>query len=171
MIDVVKINRSNWKIFQKNIIDSEKEFPKGIRAKKKDYFNILKSKSCIILIALKNGKYVGTISGYKPTKLDMIEHRLSNFFDLNDFIYVYNFVINRHFRGKGFGKLLMKELSKNVLDKGYKNIVGHFRINNSLNIITKIGYVQVLGYENWDKCKEKYLLCSVNLSKKLITKI
>lgn len=171
MFKIIKINKSNWKIYQKNIINSEREFPKDMRAKRKDYLNILRSKSSIFLVGLKNDKYVGTISGYKPTKNDMVEHRLVNYFDSNEFIYVYNFVIDRYYKHNGYGKQLMKAFSTIVLAESYKKIVGHFRINNSLNIITKVGNVRMLGYENWKNCKEKYLLCEVKLSKKYIAKI
>ncbi|MBT3464753.1 GNAT family N-acetyltransferase [archaeon] len=171
MLKLISINKSNWKTFQSKIIDSEKEFPKDIRAKRKDYLNVLSTKSCIFLAAMNDKKYVGTISGYKPTKIDMSEHRLKDYFHSNNFIYVYNYVVNRNYRGKGYGKILMKNLSQIALDKGYKTIVGHFRLNNSLNIINKVGNVRMLKYENWKNQRNGYLLCEVKLSRRAINKV
>src|SRR3989338_6154817 len=151
---------NTWSEFQKDILFSERVFPKNIQTTSQEYLEILQGEKDgeqgIGLVLYSDRKYVGNIIGallqddeIKQSGIETPDHYKSIF-------YIFNFIVEAEFQGKGYGQQLINKFI-NFISEYYceeRNvavdaIAGHFKKNGSLHIINKLGAVEVKQYNNW----------------------
>ena len=144
------------------ILNLESTFPKEIMSSIEDYKDVL-LEPCIAKIAKFNSIPVGNIMGYPLEGQDLGYHDLEDYEHIKEAFYLFSFVVDPAFQGKGFGKTMMIEFLKEAKEKGYKKVVGHFRPNNSLFIARKFNAKEIKICHNWENTGEDYVLCEIDV--------
>ncbi|AJF61780.1 TPA: GNAT family N-acetyltransferase [Candidatus Woesearchaeota archaeon] len=160
MLTFVDITLKNWAKYEQSILNSELEFKEEIRTPKEEYIHILKSRTYIFKVALLDSVYIGLAAGYRPPKNDLGWHGLKN--KTNDFIYLFNIVIDKPYQGKGYGSALLEEFIKAVKERGFRKVVGHFN-SSSRRIIQKHGGTEVSVAKNWENTGENFFVCELDI--------
>ncbi|MEK6917078.1 MAG: GNAT family N-acetyltransferase [Nanoarchaeota archaeon] len=160
MLSFVDITLKNWNKYEENILNSELEFKEEIRTPKEEYIYILRSKSFIFKVVLLDNVYIGLVTGYKPAKADIRFHGLKN--KTNDFIYLFNIVIDKPYQGKGYGSALLDEFLRASKEKGFSKLIGHFG-PNSKKLMIRHGATEISVAKNWENTGDDFFVYELNI--------
>ena len=155
---------SNFSRFQESIMRSEDAYPEAERSAAVDYLDIVKEDSNISMLALLDSSYIGNVFADEPEGEDLEICRPHITCAGRRIIYVYNFIIDRQYQGKGYGHLLLLEFIKQARSRGFEFLVGHFRQNAILKIIKEMGGQERFVVKNWEGSGEDYVLCELDLT-------
>ena len=161
MLEFMNITLENWENLAPYVMSSESEYLESIRTEKEDYDDIFQDGDAIGKIALVNGKSAGNVIGYPPTDIEMEEYGLSR--GNEKFMYLFNIIIDKEFRGKGYGFNFIAEFLKEAKKQGYTKMIGHFRPNGSYALIKKLGAIDISPCKNWEETGEDFMLCSLDI--------
>lgn len=158
------INVENWGKVVSSVMKSELSYKKSIRTSKMGYATILADGDAIGKLVFNDLSYVGNIIGYAPTKPELKDYGLNKPEHKGvKYMYLFNFLISRSYRGQGIGSKLLREFLIEAKKQGYEKVIGHFRPNGSLALIKKFGAKEIGIYEDWENTKEDYLFCELDL--------
>lgn len=157
----MEITSENWDKLSSYIMDSEIEYKEEIQTSYEDYNDIFLDGDAIGKIGIVNGKYAGNIIGYPPTDNEMEDYQLERKNEKH--MYLFNIIIDKEFRGQGFGFNFMVEFLKESQKQGYTKMIGHFRPNGSYALIKKLGAIDLTHCKNWEETGEDFMLCELDL--------
>jgi GNAT superfamily N-acetyltransferase len=78
-------------------------------------------------------------------------------------LYIFSFVVNHRYQGKGYGKTLLNDIIKTAREKDYDYVAGHFKIGGSYEIFKRYGPVVVDTFKDWEGSGHDYNFCVLEL--------
>jgi len=164
MLKFQNITLKNLSKLEKELVKSERAFPKDIRGEDGDYFTeMLETKGVIAKIAKLDSKYIGNIIGCPVTEEDVELYELHGLSDISKTIHLCTMVIDPPHRKNGYGRQLLLEFIKAARKAGYETLAGHFRRNASQHIIKALGGKKISTHKNWSDTGESYVLYELEL--------
>jgi GNAT superfamily N-acetyltransferase len=161
-----ELTHENLPAYAEVLLKSEFLFPDPIKFNQQDYVDILYGQESIAKIILVDGTYAGNVVGAQLHPVEIAELGLTEECSTERLIYLYGFVIEPEFQGRGFGTKLLREFLDTAARQGYTQVIGHFRNNASLAIIRKCGCVERSLERDWCGSGEDFVFCSLSLDQK-----
>lgn len=158
-----ELTAGNLKEFEQALSASELNFPESIRSTYDDFIDILEGDNAIGFIALLDSVYIGNILGSQPTEYDIKDCGIELKTDITKVIYIYNFVIEKEYQGKGHGYRLLLEFLKTAKERGYEIAFAQVRKNGSFALMKKAGATEKGVSFNWEDTGEDFVLCELDL--------
>jgi len=103
--------------------------------------------------------YAGNVIGYPLTEKEEMEFHQIELPSDQKMIYVFNFIVDSPYQGRGYGKKAVHGVRKGAKEKGYERLVAHFRKNSSFVMAKKLGAKEIKTFPNWEGGDEDYVLC------------
>lgn len=164
MLRFIEITSENWDNYKEHILGSETEYPSHIQTSEKDFLLILEEGNLIAKAAYHEGAYVGNYFGYFLGDEDFRDHLIRpRSYKGKRVFYLFSIVMDKGFRGKGFGKAMIKDLISTAVSGGYDIVLGHYRQNSSLALIKGFGAREIERFNDWEGTGEVYVLCELDL--------
>lgn len=158
------LNLESWSSYGKQILESENQYPEDIQSSEENYLFALSKPNAVASVLLVDNQYAGNAVCCPFTQEEVDELMLHDTLPVEGACYLYNFIINENFQGKGLGLALINEIVEKSRNQGYKILSGHFRPNGSLSLAKKIGAKELKPYPNWGETGETYIYCELNLA-------
>lgn len=155
------LTADNFARYQTALLKSEEAFPEILREGLDGIVRAMASKGYIGTLALLDGKYIGHAMSFEITPEKAQEMELEGM-EIGA-SYGYNLVIDRPYRGKGFGTELSRTHLKAIKERGYKAIEGYANRNFSLNICQRLGARAVESEDNYCDSGVAYVQCRLEL--------
>jgi len=163
MLSFDDLGAGDWGKYGEMILRSENVFPEAIRTPEEDFLEVVSEADGVAKVALLDSQYVGNVFGYRMAQEDFEYYGISDVPREAKVIYLFSVVVNPEFQGRGYGHLLLQEFIKTAKAKGYDYVAGHFRQNNSLQLIRKFGARENGVCHNWDNTGEDCVVCCLDL--------
>ena len=168
MLTFEDLTPGNWHRFEKPILQSELFYPEFIRTSREEFIEVLLDGDYIAKVVKLDSRYIGNAIGYSLTQEDIKDHGFDWKPENSRMLYLFNFVIEPAYRGKGYGQRLLLEFIKSANEIGYEKLVGHFRRNWSLPMIKKLGAIEIGIHSNWENTGEDYIICELDLRRVVV---
>ncbi|MBN2367995.1 GNAT family N-acetyltransferase [Candidatus Woesearchaeota archaeon] len=161
---IIRLTLESFIEYEKDILKSEEIYPPSLRTSKEDFLDILSTSGHITLVALLGDEYVGNIVGSPLTVQEQKEYGL--YVKIGQkMMYIYNLLVDSHYQGKGYAKLLIKEFIAIASEHGFDYVMGHFRMGASASLIQKFGGEIKAVISNWEGSGEDFAMCELKLKK------
>lgn len=164
MLEFENLKKDNWKRYEEPILQSESVYPEAIRTPAEEFAYVLEDGDAIAIVALLDSHYIGNIMGFTLDRDELGDYGMGDVPSESEIVYLFSFVINPQYQGMGYGHRLMEEFIREARAKGYRKVIGHFRPNNSLHLIKKLGAEEKGIYRDWMGSGEDYVFCCLDLN-------
>jgi GNAT superfamily N-acetyltransferase len=159
MLEFEDLTLQNWAQYEKPILQSEDTYPEAVRSDKQDFLDSLEDEMHVAIVAKVDSAYAGNVIGYPLANREEMEFHQIDLPADPKMIYVFNFIVDSPYQGRGYGKKLLMEFIRLAKEKGYERMVGHFRKNSSFAMIKRLGGKEIKTFTNWEGGDEDYVLC------------
>ncbi len=157
------ITVQNWSDLEIAVLNSEKVFEVPVQVTRKTFLYMISQPNPVAKAMFLDLQYIGNAIGYSPTKANIKQEELLGIKEDKKSIYLFNFVIDEEFKGKGYGYQLLAEFIRCAKAQGYKKLQGHFKDAESAHLIRKFGAKDVRAYKNWQGSGQTHILCEFSL--------
>jgi GNAT superfamily N-acetyltransferase len=162
MLAFQPLTLSNWNESKKDILRFERYYPNDLRSSTEDFMLILELQKSVARIALLDGKIIGYGIGH-PLRQDEMDDFFIPGKEEEGLFYIFNIIVEKDCRGKGFGSQILAELLKCAKELGFTKAYGHFGRDRSYPMVKKFGATDLRIEKKWEGSKEEFVLCEIIL--------